>query len=606
MASIRRWLLWGLALAAPLWASSPQADFEALYAREWAFRTQEFPAWTLPPAERALLRDLGDVSAAAQQRRLAFWSALREELDALDPRALSPAARADLAVFRWQLESRVAGLEHRSWQMPMNSDSSFFATVAMMPGRSPLQSLEQAEAYLARLADIPRLFAQHLDNMRQGIAEGRTLPRVVLAGRDAAALAHAAGPVEDSVFWGPVSRLPEAWPEAEREGLRDRARQIIAEQVQPAYAEVARFLREDYLPAARESLAALELPDGEAWYRAQIREYTTLDLDPHEIHRIGLAEVERILAEMDQIIAGLGFDGDRAAFIAYLRSDPKFYATTPDQLLARARDIAKRIDAELPRYFGTLPRRPYGIAAVPASIAPFYTAGRYVAAAPGSAEPGWYWVNTYDLAARPLFNLPALTLHEAVPGHHLQAALAEEQGERPAFRRASYISAFGEGWALYAEWLGKEMGIYETPYEDFGRLSYEMWRACRLVVDTGIHAKGWTREQAIDYMTRHTGLSAHEIATEVDRYISWPAQALSYKLGELRIRDWRARAERELGTAFDLRDFHDTILALGSVPLGILDETLAAWMAQRQAALIPAGSPDAPAPGHERAPCPAP
>jgi uncharacterized protein (DUF885 family) len=275
---------------------------------------------------------------------------------------------------------------------------------------------------------------------------------------------------------------------------------------------------------------------------------------------------------MEKVMKEAKFDGDFAAFLTFLRTDPQFYAKTPRELLMTARDIAKRIDGELPKYFGKLPRLPYGVAPVPAAIAPYYTTGRYSGAPADGKTAGFYWVNTWKLEARPLYALPALTLHEAVPGHHLQGALANEQGEQPPFRRYSYISAFGEGWALYAEHLGVEMGIYETPYEQFGRLTYEMWRACRLVIDTGIHAKGWTREQALALLRDNSALSEHEITTEVDRYISWPGQALSYKLGELRIRELRADAERELGDKFDLRAFHDAILSLGSVPLPLLDQ----------------------------------
>ncbi len=585
---MRAWLLLlflpliPLSTAAAL-ADDPGTAFKQLYEREWAFRSKEFPWLARDPAERALVESLGDVSPEAQQRRLTFWRGVRTELDGIDRDQLGAEDRINYAIFRDQIDSRIADIELNGWQMPLNSDSSFFAAVAMAPDRTHLATREQAQAYLKRLADVGRFFDQQIANMRAGLDTGMTVPQVVLSGRDAAAASHAeVERAEDSVFWRPLDRLPESWPDDERKALLAQARTIIAEQVQPAYGRVRDFLRDQYIPGARETIAAHDLPNGEAYYRAQIREYTTLELDPDEIHRIGLEQVARIRAEMQAIIDGLEFDGDFAQFLHFLRTDPQFYADTPDQLLTHAREISKRIDAELPRYFGLLPRRTYGVAPVPAAIAPFYTAGRYSGAPAGSNEPGWYWVNTYNLPARPLFNLPALTLHEAVPGHHLQAALAEEQGEQPSFRRGAYISAFGEGWGLYAEWLGKEMGIYQTPYEDFGRLTYEMWRACRLVVDTGMHAKGWSRDRALNYMREHTALSEHEITTEIDRYISWPGQALSYKLGEIRIRDWRTRAERELGEAFDLRSFHDTILALGSVPLSVLDDTIEAWIAARQ------------------------
>ncbi len=555
--------------------------FKALHERDAAFRKADSQT---SDDEGMPARRLQDVSPEARERRLQHWRGVREELAGIAADDLSAEDRINYVIFRDQIDNRIAQSELGGWQMPLNSDSSFFSAIAMMPDRTALQTPDDAEAYLARLADVPRYFDQQIASMRAGLASGMTIPRVVLDGRDAAAATHAeVERVEDSVFWRPLTRLPAAWPEATRNDLQKRARTIIAEQVQPAYGTVRDFLREEYIPGARTSIAAHELPDGEAYYRAQIREYTTLDLSPDQIHDIGVAEVARIRAEMQAIIDGTDFDGEFADFLHYLRTEPRFYAKTPEQLLTHAREISKRIDAELPRYFGLLPRRTYGVAPVPAAIAPFYTTGRYAGARPGSNEPGWYWVNTYNLPARPLWALAALTLHEAVPGHHLQAALAEEQAEQPEFRRHAYISAFGEGWGLYAEWLGKEMGIYRTPYEDFGRLTYEMWRACRLVVDTGMHAKGWSRDRALAFMRDNTALSEHEITTEIDRYISWPGQALAYKLGEIRLREWRARGERELGQNFDIRSFHDTILALGSVPLTVLDDTLQNWIDARKA-----------------------
>lgn len=583
---MRRFLLSILLLAcAPLLAQDNAAErFKSLYEREWAFRVQEFPQLAQEADARRSIDRLGDVSKATQQRRLAYWQQVRKDLDEIDPQDMTAEDRTNYVIFRDQLTDAIAGVQHNSWQMPLNSDSSFFSGVAMMPDRTALTTREDAENYLKRMADIPRYFDEQVANMRLGLDSGMTVPKVVMAGRDETAAVHAqVEKAEDSVFWQPLANLPATWPEKERADIQARGRGIIMEKVVPAYAAVRDFLRDEYTPGARETIAAHDLPDGKDFYRAQIREYTTLDLSPEDIHAVGQREVARIRAEMQAIIDGLGFEGDFSEFLAFLRSDPQFYAKTPDELLMHARDISKRIDAELPKYFGTLPRRPYGVAPVPAAIAPFYTAGRYAGAQAGSAEPGWYWVNTYNLPARPLYALPALTLHEAVPGHHLQAALAEEQGEQPAFRRNAYISAFGEGWGLYAEWLGKEMGIYRTPYEDFGRLTYEMWRACRLVVDTGMHAMGWSRDRSLAFMRDNTALSEHEITTEIDRYISWPGQALAYKLGEIRIRELRVKAQRELGEKFDLRAFHDMVLALGSVPLTVLDERANTWIANLRA-----------------------
>jgi uncharacterized protein (DUF885 family) len=348
----------------------------------------------------------------------------------------------------------------------------------------------------------------------------------------------------------------------------------------PAYAKLLKFFREEYVPQARTTLAAEAMPDGQAYYRQQIREYTTLDLTPDEIHRIGLDEVARIQAEMDAIIKQVGFKappGEEVfpAFLQFLRTDPQFSAATPQALLDRAAWISKRVDGQVGKFIGTLPRGRFTIVPVPADIAPFWTSGR------GGADT--YWLNTYNLPARPLYNLPALTLHESSPGHSLQGALAKEQDGQPEFRRRNYISAYGEGWGLYSEKLGKEMGIYETPYEDFGRLTYEMWRACRLVIDTGLHHEGWTRDQALAYLRDRTALSDHEVTTEVDRYISWPGQALSYKLGELAIVRLRAEAERELGNRFDIKAFHDAVLRQGSVPLPVLEQQIQAFIAESKA-----------------------
>jgi uncharacterized protein (DUF885 family) len=418
--------------------------------------------------------------------------------------------------------------------------------------------------------------------MRRGVAEGITQPRVVLGGRDAPVKAQLVEKPQDSPFFQPFVELPEAVAGGDRAQLLATAEQVIGTDVIPAYQRLYRFLHEEYLPGARETLGATALPGGERFYQAQIRQYATVDMSPREIHDIGLGEVARIRAEMQEIIEGLGFEGDFAAFLDFLRTDPQFYARTPRELLAHASYYAKKIDGRLPMLFGHLPRQPYGVAPVPDAIASFYTAGRYVPAPLDAPRGGYYWVNTHALESRPLYAIPALTLHEGAPGHHTQGALAQEQTGQPPFRRYDYISAYGEGWGLYAEKLGVEMDIYETPYEHFGRLTYEMWRACRLVIDTGIHAFGWSREQALDYLATNTALSLHEVTTEVDRYISWPAQALSYKLGEYTIRQLRARAETQLGLDFDVRAFHDFVLSLGSVPLDVLGEEVERWLASQQ------------------------
>jgi len=567
-------------------AAANEADerFARLAADEWAWRLGQFPQLATSVGETAHDDRLERVDAASRAARLARWRATREALAAIPLDAMSPAARVDRAVYENQLHGVIAAIESHADLMPLNSDSSFYGPLVDLCDAQPLADAADYGRFLARLADIPRFFDEHVALMREGLAAGYTVPQVVLEGRDQplAAIAALSDPAA-TPFWKPFAAFPPGVPDAERPALQQAARTVIGEQVLPAYRALLAFLRGTYVPGARRTTAACDLPGGDAFYAAQIRHYTTLALTADEIHERGLHEVARILAEMHEVRRAAGFDGDLPAFLAFLRSDPQFYARTPQELLAHAAWIAKRIDGLLPKFFGVLPRQPYGVAPVPDDIAPFYTTGRYVPAPRPVGVAGTYWVNTHDLPSRALYTLPALTLHEAVPGHHLQIALAAEIQGQPAWRRHSFVDAYGEGWALYAEHLGDEMGVYLTPYEQFGRLTYEMWRAARLVVDTGLHSKRWSRERAREFLLAHTALSAHEVATEVDRYVSWPGQALSYKIGEITIRELRARAERALGARFDLRAFHDAVLALGSVPLGLLEERIDAWIAAQRA-----------------------
>lgn len=590
LATALRTLLLVLALVAALGhgrglaATAASEHFRETWQAEWRWRLGESPLLATRVGEHGHDDRLDDASPAAHAGRARHWRKVLVELDGIDPDELSAGERIDYAIFRAQVEGAAEEIELGGHLIPFNSDSSFWSGIAMLPRMHPWRSRQDVENYLARLEAIPGWFDQQIALMRLGLERGMTLPKAVLPGRDVAVAQVAAiSDPEKAVWYAPLAKLPADVTEAEAESLRERARQAIADGVIPAHGKLLAFLREEYFPKARTTLGANALPNGAAYYRRQIREYVTLDLSPEEIHQTGLRELERIGAAMEAIRTEVGFEGDLQAFFRHLRTDPQFYAKTPEELLMHAAWIAKRADAALPRFFGQLPRKPYGVAPVPDAIAPYYTAGRYVGAPENSSEPGWYWVNTHQLDSRPLYSLPALTLHEAVPGHHLQIALAAEQGEQPPFRRHSYISAFGEGWALYAEELGHEMGIYRTPYERFGQLSYAAWRASRLVVDTGIHAMGWSREQALDFMRAHTALSEHEITTEVDRYISWPGQALSYMIGMIRIRELRAEAEQVLGPDFDIRAFHDAMLALGSVPLDVLERETRGWIAGQAA-----------------------
>jgi uncharacterized protein (DUF885 family) len=554
-------------------------DFKALYEREWQWRLQQSPQLATGVGVHDYDDQLGHVDIRSQKARLAWLEKFRGELGAVDAGALSPEAQVNHAIYVEQIDNAIASIRLGAYLMPMTSDSSFYADLPMMARSHPTANERDYRNYLARLAAIPAYFDEHVELLREGLRRGMTLPRVVLQGREEPIRAIAEGSdVEANPFYAPFKTMPVSIPKEAAEQLRDEARKTIRERVIPAYAKLLKFFVGTYVPGARKSIAAYDLPQGRDYYQQQIREYTTLNSTPDEIHAIGLREVARIRAEMEKVMKDSGFEGDFPAFLKFLRTDPQFYAKTPRELLMHASYIAKRIDGMLPKYFSLLPRLPYGVAPVPEAIAPYYTTGRYSPAPEGGKEAGFYWVNTYKLEARPIYALPALTLHEAVPGHHLQGALAAEQGEQPPFRRYSYISAFGEGWALYTEHLGVEMGVYETPYDHFGRLTYEMWRAVRLVVDTGMHAKGWTRDQALALLRDNTALSEHEITTEIDRYISWPGQALSYKLGELKIRELRERATHRLGGRFDLRRFHDTVLSMGSVPLPLLEKRVDAYI----------------------------
>jgi uncharacterized protein (DUF885 family) len=573
----------GLAcLPAPVRAADETARLHDLFHREWEYRLKEDPLFATTVGRHEYNDRLPDISTEDLARRAAAGKAFLAELAAIDRTTLSNLDAVNYDIFRGQLADGIASWELGEDQLPFNADSGFHSEFSRLPEVVPLVTAKDYDNYISRLRAWPRYVDQEIEQMRLGLKRGLTVPRAVLNGFDSSITPYIVESPEKSGFWKPFERFPSTIPEAERERLRKEGRQAVAEGAIPGYRKFLDFYRKEYLPGTRTTIAAADLPNGRAFYAQQIRHYTTLTLSPEEIHKIGLAEVDRIAKEMDAVMKQTGFTGDFAAFVQFLRTDPRFYAKTPQALLERAAWIAKTIDGKLPSLFKTLPRLPYTVQPVPDAIAPKYTSGRYVESPQGSTQPGIYWVNIYKVETRPLYNLEALTLHEAVPGHHLQIAISRELSDLPDFRRYSYISAFGEGWGLYSEWLGQEAGVYTDAYSNFGRLSYEMWRACRLVVDTGVHAKGWTRQQALDYLGSHTALPLHEVETEVDRYISWPGQALAYKLGELKIKELRRRSEQTLGPRFDLRDFHDVVLGSGAVPLDVLEKNVNAWIEQRR------------------------
>ncbi|MEM7586431.1 MAG: DUF885 domain-containing protein, partial [Acidobacteriota bacterium] len=500
------------------------------------------------------------------------------ELDAIDRSQLDAADQISADIFRSQLTTFIEDFEYGAYQIPLTVDDGFHIGFARLPASMSFRDPQDYDNYIARLEAFPTYVDQHIAHMRAGLERGMTLSQIVLEGYEVTIASHVVDNPDTSVFFRPFESIPDAFTPDVAEALRQKGRRTIMGSVVPGYQTFLDFMVDEYIPGARTSLGASELPDGEAYYAQRIRHFTTLEMTADEIHQLGLKEVARIRGEMEAIIRDVDFEGDFAAFLEFLRTDPRFYAETPLELLKEAAFISKTMDAKLPALFKNLPRLPYGVAPVPNHLAPKYTTGRYVGAPVGGTRPGYYWVNTYALETRPLYVLPALTLHEAVPGHHLQISLTQELEDLPPFRRHSYLSAFGEGWGLYAEWLGLEAGIYEDPYHNFGRLTYEMWRACRLVVDTGLHAKGWTREQTLDYMASNTALSLHEVRTETDRYISWPGQALAYKIGELKIKALRREAEEKLGDRFDVRDFHDAVLKNGSVPLPVLETVVRSYI----------------------------
>jgi uncharacterized protein (DUF885 family) len=548
---------------------SADARLQAIYSAEWKWREDQFP--DDEDAQKPIQDHLPKVDPDSQSQRLAKWQETLAELDALPRADLSPPEQINFAVYRPQIETLIANQRFRDFEMPANSDTTFWTDLGYT-ARRPFRNLQDYRNWISQMHDIPRYFNEQIDEMRRGLKRGFTPPRVTMAGRDGSITAVTEASPEGSLFYTPFKDMPGVSAE-DKAALRKQAIAVIRDTVQPAYRDLLTFIRSEYVPGTRTSLAAYDLPDGKNYYRAKIREFTTLDEDPEAIHTLGESEVKRLHADMLEVMSETGFKGDFPAFLVFLRSDPQFQAKTPQELLMRAAWIAKRFDGKAAQYFGLLPRARFTIVPVPDDLAPFYTAGR--------GGPGLYLLNTFDLPSRPLYNLTALTLHESAPGHAFQMPLALEHKDQPEFRQHTYLSAYGEGWALYCEWLGQEMGMYETPYERFGMLNYQIWRAARLVVDTGIHAQGWSRDQALDYLRQYTALPEHEIETEVDRYIAWPAQALSYYLGENAIRASRTKAEQALQARFNVRAFHDAVLELGSVPIPVLTARIDRFIAEK-------------------------
>jgi uncharacterized protein (DUF885 family) len=558
-------------------AASPAESLRQLMAEEWEFELREDPLFATLTGDHRYDDRLPSVTVADELRREAANKEFLARLQAIDRSQLAATDRLDYDLLQRTLRDRIGEYEFKTYLMPITNREGFHTDFPQLPDRAPLENTKDYENYCARLEACNTYMNQYVETMRVGVKEGYALPKVVMEGWETAIDAHLVDDPTQSLLYAPFADFPDAIASGDRARLTERGKKAISGSVVPGYRSLRDFLANEYVPACRENIAASSLPNGKAFYEHRVRYYTTLDLTPKQVHDTGLSEVKRIRGEMDQVIAKSGFKGSFAEFLAFLRTDERFYVDTPDQLLKEVSFICKKMDGQLPKMFKTLPRMPYGVKPIPDFIAPKTTTAYYNQPAGDGTRAGTYFMNTYDLKMRPLYELEALSLHEAVPGHHLQIAIMQELPNVPNFRRYAYFTAFVEGWALYCERLGLETGFYEDPYSDFGRLTYEMWRATRLVVDTGMHYFGWTRQQAIDYMAANGALSLLNVTTEVDRYISWPGQALGYKIGELKIRELRAWAEKELGPKFDIREFHDVVLWSGSVPLDVLDANVRAW-----------------------------
>lgn len=515
---------------------------------------------------------LVSLSNEAEQKRYIFYDSLLKVVQEYPVASLVATDRYTLELLAYSLKEEVDEFTYHMHENSLLADGGFHIGLAYMPGNQPFTNYEDYENYLSKLNQVGRFIDENIDLLRRGMESGWIQPRVIFDGYEQTYEGHIVNTPEESIYFKPFMNFPVSLSEDQKKDLAEQGRKVIAEVVVPAYKRTKVFFENEYFPACRVSIGASDLPNGKEFYQNRIEYYTTLPLTADSIHALGLSEVARIKKEMMDVMSNVQFKGTFAEFLEFLRTDPQFYAKTQEELLKEAAYVAKTMDGKLPALFERLPRLPYTVEKVPDYIAPKYTGGRYISPPEGGKVPGKYWVNTYDLKSRPLYVLNALTLHEAVPGHHLNIALTMELEHLPEFRKSMYLSAFGEGWGLYSEYLGLEAGMYKDPYRNFGRLTYEMWRACRLVVDTGIHAFGWTRQQAIDYMAENTALSIHEVTTEIDRYISWPGQALSYKIGELKIKALRNKAEIALEEKFDVRKFHNVLLSEGSVTLPIMEE----------------------------------
>ncbi|MGH8061357.1 MAG: DUF885 domain-containing protein [Pseudoxanthomonas sp.] len=558
--------------------NSQNPVLQKLFADEWERGLRESPEGASYNGDSRFNDRWSDLSLAAIARREAEDRAALEQLHAIDRKGLSVADQLDYDTFEWNLQRSIERQKFHEYQQPISHQGGP-QTADGIAEVLPFASLKDYQDWLKRLQALPTVIDQVTVLMQEGVKAGNLPPRVLMQRVPAQIAGQVVDDPTKSAFYKPFLKFPDSISQAERSKLQADAQRIIAGDVVPAYRKLQAYFNDEYLPKTRESIAAADLPDGKAYYDFLARYYTTTDLTAEQIHQIGLKEVARIRAEMEKVKDQTGFKGSMAEFFAYLRSDPKFFYKTPDELLNAYRALAKRIDPELVKVFKTIPRLPYGVRPIPDNIAPDTTTAYYQPGASDGTRPGYYYVNLYKPEVRPRWEMMPLSLHEAVPGHHFQFARGLEMPNAPMFRRTAYFVAYGEGWGLYAEQLGYEMGLYDDPYDRFGQLTYEMWRAVRLVVDTGMHAKGWTRERAIAYFKDNAAKTDQDIVNEVDRYIGTPGQALAYKIGQMKISELRDKARRELGPKFDLRAYNDAVLETGSVPLEALERHIDAWIA---------------------------
>jgi uncharacterized protein (DUF885 family) len=561
--------------------TSSATVLHALFQEEWEAHLAFDPYFATVTGDRRYNDRLPEASEARYAREAQALRSFLDRLGRIDRAGLSEADRLNYDVFRRLKHDALAEIEFGEYLAPINRMGGFHTFLAELTNLISFDRAKDYQDYLARLDGFAAHCAGQIGLMREGLRRGITQPRVALEGTQASIAGFIVDDPSRSALFEPFTRFPEAVDGVDRQRLQQEASRVIEGSTVAAYRSLLDFMEQEYLPGARQSIAASDLPDGRRFYEHRVRMNVSLDVTPEAVHQTGKSEVGRIRQEMEAIREKVGFAGDITAFGEHLRHEPRFYAANPEQLMKEVAYVLKRMDGELPRLFRKLPRLPYGIKPVPDYLAPQTTTAYYWEGAGDGSRAGFYYVNTYDLKSRPLYEIEALSLHEAVPGHHLQIALQQELTDLPQFRRFEGFTAFVEGWGLYAERLGLEAGFYQDPYRDYGRLIYEMWRACRLVVDTGMHALGWSRQQAIAFMTDNTALTDLNVRNEIDRYITMPGQALAYKMGELKIRELRDRAEKRLADRFDVREFHDVVLQDGAVPLDVLEAKIEGWIEAR-------------------------